>query len=293
MSRTSVFGEFCRTLEAINNLKPKEQKAIRRAASGVFPDTLKEDREVARSCSIDTDLRQSYTHSECVSRVREVVQKCDLESLTQAFIAGLHPDRIRWRAPLQAFAACRNLPTHRVDLDKDMYTPACKVCGVEAKQEWMPVDLAFEIADCGLAGRSDKESVEPFEAAVCLEWFLSSQPPEPTKEDEKRLQQLIEIAASAPANTTAVKLVNLYTPVLGGDKYAGSYLVETLGLLGILVNPQQSGDFLVWTNWSKRAFGTGRNQEMLPPACGWRREFGLDANVLKQLFPNVQFQKLT
>ncbi|MCA8986776.1 MAG: hypothetical protein KDA78_04000 [Planctomycetaceae bacterium] len=291
MSQTAAFKQFCKLLNLVSTLKSSEIKAIQRLSTGDFPKTREQDSQIAQQYGVDTDSQKDYTHSECVKRIREVVVKCDLAALARTFVAGLNPDQIRWRAPLQAYAACKNLPLHRADFDKDMYTPPCRVCGVEARQEWKPIDHALMIAECGLSGRSDKESIEPFEAAMCLQWFLISDPPEPDQEDRKRLDQLIGIIVDAPSGTTGNQLTKMIAPAVGGNKYTCSYLVETLGFLGVLVNPRQRGDLQVWTNWRDRAYGTERNQEMLPPACGWRREFGLDEVVLQQLFPEVRIKK--
>ena len=183
MTHTQAFSEFCKALDLFDSLKAKERKAISRAASGVYPDSFKVDQAIAHDAGLDPQLSWRYTHAEAVKRIRKVVPKCDVEVLARTFVAGLNPIHCRWRAPLQAYATYCHLPNHRAEFLKEMYSPSCRVCELEAKQEWKPVYQAFSIAESGLVGYSKGESIEPFNSAICLEWYLNSQPPAPIKED--------------------------------------------------------------------------------------------------------------
>lgn len=289
MSLQQARKQFFKALELAGTLKGRDFKAIHRAAWGHYPDTKKADRAIAEAHGLNVDVRHTYSHATGVKRARDVVAMVELRAAVDAFVVGLNPDQIRWRAPLQAYAAVRQLPAHRADLDKEMFTPSCRVCAQTKETEWNPIPLAFQIAESGSVMYI--EYVRVFDAAMCLEWFLAENSPRPQKADWKRLSELFRIAAGVPTGTTGNKLANLLKPVLGGDKYKRQAVIETLGFLGVLINPAQPGDLQQWTNWRDRAYGGERNQETAPPACGWRRQFGVDADICASLFPDVRIPK--
>ena len=289
MTMRKAVSQFQLILKLADTLSKKEQKAIHRATTGFEEKTLKADKEFARSLGLDPDLKVTYTHANAVNRIRTVVQKVSQESVINAFVVALDPAHTKWRAVLQAWAACTTMPAHKAILVKEAFSPMCKICGVHPKDEWEPVYEGLSVATRGSA--SGLETVEPFPAAMLLEWFLTADVPEPRAADWKSLREVFRIIDEAPSTTTANQLGELLKSVVPGDKYDRKSVVETLGYTGLLVNAEQPGDLQQWTNWRDRAYGNERNQEMAPPACGWRREAGLDVNIFKQLFPKLRMPK--
>lgn len=213
-----------------------------------------------------------------------------MERASHWFGRGLAPDSAIWRGVLRAYAVCCKLPAHKPELDEDAYEPPCGICGQPASLEWCPVADGALLASSGLIGVMD-EAVSLLSASMCLEWFHKAAAPVVTKEDWQRVTELFKVIDGVPASTTATQLAKLLKPTIPGGDAERESLVETLGFSGLLVNPLVPGDMQEWTNWSQRPFGKGKNAEMYPPACGWRREIGVDADVFSALFPEARLPR--
>lgn len=245
--------------------------------------------EIESAASRGLELQESFPveHDSAISNAIELVPKVDHVQLGNAFICGLAPSQIRWRAPMQAYGAIMHMESHCGDYDEEMWTPLCRVCGAERITQWNPVKAALQAHMSGYIERTPGEAIEVVSSNACLGWFVTTEKPEVDPRADALFQSVLDAIAVVPPTTTAVQLAKLLKPVLGKDRHGVAYLLETLGLLGVLVSPEDELGAGNWVNWCERKYGKGRNQEMLPPACHWRREHGLAAERLNHYFPRV------
>jgi hypothetical protein len=145
--------------------------------------------------------------------------------------------------------------------------------------------MALTVCSAGNPGFGVAETVPAFESAIALRWFRESKPSKPTKHESNLLDSVLVAIDEAPPATTANGLDSLLRPILKGDKYSRRYLVETLALMGVLRNPRQAPDIDRWTRWENRDFGKHKNQEIIPPACNWRRSDGVRIARVRELLP--------
>lgn len=245
--------------------------------------------EVESAAGAGIELQQSFPveHDVAISTALEMVNQVALVELGDAFICGLAPDQVRWRSPMQAYGATVHIANHSGDYDEEMWTPLCRVCGSERVTQWNPVKAALQAHLSGYIDRTPGEAIDVFSSAACLGWFIKSKKPKVDGKADALFQSVLDAIAAAPPATTAVQLAKLLKPLLGKDRHGIAFLLETLGLLGILVSPEDESAAGNWVNWCERKYGKGRNQEMLPPACHWRREHGIASERMSHYFPRV------
>lgn len=272
---------FCRTIEFASK-RASNGRLLRRAVHPELYDLTPEDLAALEAAGIDLKLRVKVTHDDAVNSARQNVRAVALSDAANAFVVGLNPANIRWRAILRAYAITVQVPTHKLQLKND--ESHCKVCGVPSKERVDPVSNAYFVAAMGTCGDCE----ELYCAAQTLKWFSIADPPIPTTDDWKRFQQLVDVIAQSPPKSTSHAVAQLCKSVLGGDKYSRSYVMDTLGFTGVLKVAVQRGNLQKWTNWSNRAFGGHKFQEMPPPACQWRRSDGFNEAVVCELFPKVK-----
>jgi hypothetical protein len=282
--------QYLKTIAVLSDCGPADAIAISRSTSDFHPKTHDDDVKTARNFGLDPELKVVCDHDSIVRRARKAVAAVRIEEAASAFVAGLAAESVIWRGVLRAYAVCRNLPAHKPLLDEDAYDPPCGICGQPIQIEWCPVEDGASLATAGLIGVHD-ESVSLLSAAVCLEWFRGVTPPELTPSDWKRVAELFSIIDGVPASTTGTQLAKALKSMITGSDADREAIVETLGFAGVLVNPLMPGDLQAWTNWNTRPFGKGKNAEMYPPSCGWRREYGVDAEVFSLLFPKAKLPK--
>ncbi|MCA9049408.1 MAG: hypothetical protein KDA89_11815 [Planctomycetaceae bacterium] len=285
-----AISEYLKTIAVLSECGKSDAIAISRSTSEFHPETQEDDLQTARTYGLDPKLTVTCDHDSIIRRARKSVAAIRMEDTGIAFVAGLPAESVIWRGVLRAYAVCRSLPTHKPLLDEEAYEPPCGICGQPLRLEWCPVEDGASLASSGMIGIVD-ESVSLLSAAMCLEWFRGVSPPALTSGDWKRVSELFNIIDRVPASTTGSQLAKNLKSVIAGPDAEREAIVETLGFAGVLVNPLMPGDMQAWTNWNVRPFGKGKNVEMYPPSCGWRREFGVDAEVFSLLFPKAKLPK--
>ena len=136
----------------------------------------------------------------------------------------------------------------------------------------------------GACGSTD----QPFYAAYSLEQFNASEVPQPTDADFERFTEFVGIIRSAGPGTTATALANAIRPVVKGNKYTRSYVVETLGYCSIIETADCKGYLNGWVSWIENE--RSRNSEMDLPAARWRRHDGINIDALRHFFPHPQIK---
>jgi hypothetical protein len=285
-----AISQYLKTIAVFSECGKTDAMAISRSTSDFHPKTQENDLQTARTFGLDPQFKVTCDHDFIIRRARKAVAAIRMEDAGNAFIAGLAAESEIWRGVLRAYAVCCNLPTHKALLDEEAYDPPCGICGQPLRFEWCPVDDGASLASAGVIGIVD-EGVSLLSAAMCLEWFRGVSPPELTSGDWDRVAELFNIIDRVPASTTGTLLAKNLKSMITGSDAEREAIVETLGFAGVLVNPLMPGDMQAWTNWNVRPFGKGKNAEMYPPSCGWRRENGVDAEVFSLLFPKAKLPK--
>ncbi len=285
----AMASAFAQALDTVVKLKGKDQKRIHRAMSfsestyqalDFPPSLMAEDHEYAQSLGLEFQRSDRLPHDEAVDWLHDEIAKADADSIFRAFVVGLNPKQALWRAPMRAYAAYAHLPKHGYDPDTSYHERICKECGLTKFAEWKPVGLALMMTD-GSLGYSAAETIPLAESALSLNWFRTASPPAPSPADLALLESVLDALDQADPETTANGLDAVLKPMLKGDKYSRRAIIETLGLMGVLTNPRQAPDIDQWTPWEKRDFGKHKNQEIIPPACTWRRSEGVNTDRLR------------
>ncbi|MBM3997081.1 MAG: hypothetical protein FJ303_23460 [Planctomycetes bacterium] len=239
------------------------------------------------SKGIFPDAAMSVGHSHAVARLRKAVAAADPRAVADAFIVGLQPDHCVHRAALRAYAVGRHFPAHSFKPHtRDNPNPACTTCGMAAEIETAPAYMELLRHRDGACGFSD----QPFYAAHALEMFAASDPPSPKREDYQRMNKLIRILRDAKPSATANEIADRIRPIVQGNKYTRTYIIETLGYCGILETPDHRGFHDGWVRWIDNVRPANRNNEMDLPAAWWRGKDGINLAALRHFFPHRQIR---
>lgn len=226
------------------------------------------------------------THDEKVTRVAEVCARMTPQEAARGFLASLAGKRLEFRGALGSFAVFRHMPRHSYQ-PKDPPEAAharcwCVVCG--DMDSPLPDDLNWVsyhrfTQGCGYDS--------PLEAAFVMERFLEIDVPDPTSEDRRILQAVLDTAASLPATARPGELEKRVAKLLKTNKYVRQSLLETLGYCEILQSGQCPGYLNGFVPFEHCGYPPGKATEWSYPLRWWQGSDGVNAAAVKYWFPDL------
>lgn len=226
------------------------------------------------------------THDEKVNRVADACARVTAPAVARGFLASLASNRLEFRGALGCYAIFRHMPRHRYQpkdpADAEHRRQWCVVC--EDMNYPFPNDLnwvSFHRFRQGCAYDS------PLEAAFLLERFMECRCPDPTADDRRVLQAILDAAASLPADALAGQLEKAVAKLLKTNKYARQSLLESLGYCGILQSKDCPSYLDGFVPFEQRVYPSGRMTEWSYPIRCWRGSDGVNSAAVRFWFPEI------
>jgi hypothetical protein len=217
-------------------------------------------------------------HDAVVRAVRAAAKRVDRKEVASAFVASLAVPSPEgpWWAALVALAAAQAVPLHKITAT--FSGGSCKECGLDTDVELEPLD--------------DGEGCLPGDLAcslVALRGAARHEPPEPTRQDVKRLARILAIVGELPdaAREGQLNQAIAKEKLVVGGKYTRRHVIETLGACGILETPEHPGFTTRWTTFAARQDRPSVRVECDPPIAFWTAAHGVSAKNVEHWFGHL------
>lgn len=233
---------------------------------------------------INPRVQATLKHDQIILLGLQAAASANVRAAANAFVCAIainDPQRVRWLIPLRAISNILHLPKHQYKDDDGR----CVICGEETQATWEPMWASFELGsgDCG-------EDWEVLKNVMMVRWFNASDPPKPQSVDVALFKKALKFIADADNDLGALKLAKLMKRHFKGLEATWRLFFETLGFAGVLKTDKQPGHLQQWTDQALRARPLARG-DARSPMCYWKREFGFNATVFEQLFPDYRLPK--
>ena len=201
----------------------------------------------------------------------------DPEAVARAFVASLSSRHLELRSALGSLALLRYLSPH--DFTETESMGCCALCGAYERQATEKLDvLNFERHKWGGVRRTDI-----LYAAFDLSLFRRTVRPEPTVEDWKMLEQILNTARTMQPNDGPSALAKALRNVLPSNQDERRGLVEILAIANVLFVgevPSFDGQFV----WRIDQDHPGGQNDWDYPAIWWRGANGVNAEGVTSVF---------
>lgn len=191
----------------------------------------------------EATARRTMEHDAIVAWAREAVRAADPAALADGFVASLGSRRLDRRSALGSYAAIRHLPAHGFTPSRRFHPSACAVCGVKAREEVDVAGLGSLRAKQDRLIRFTDVVYAAFDVATAGE--LPAAPPA-SADDRARLDALIAAIAALPPTATLAALQPAIAKTFASNKRERQYVLEALGVLGVLCPPAIPSFFDAW-----------------------------------------------
>lgn len=238
----------------------------------------KEDFEYAKSAGVMFDPVESC-HDDYVSKLTEVIARCEKRAVANAFLASLSSRRLDWRSPLGSYAVFRAVKPHVVPA----CSSRCDYCGMSTKRTMLDLNvLNFERLKWGGVRHSNVEC-----ALFDLSIFTKATVPLPTPSDLDIFREIIGACKSASNDVTSSSLHKQLPRSLKGNKAEKNTLIAILGFTGILGTTEHPGFNRTFVPFCARDIPNRRFVDMDYPACWWTGEDGVKQQSVSDYFGHV------
>ena len=235
-----------------------------------------EEFEYAISKGIMFHHRKTLSHSECIKRTKEILNRISDEDVANAFLYSLSSRRLEYRSALGSYWYVKTMPVHDCSRDN------CSICRWEKyndfsyKYEYLDHynSLSYERYKYGGVRHGDLVY-----ALFDLEEFVKLPKIAHTKEDEELLLRILDCVSELEPNNKVGALQRLVTSkkIMKSNKNEMSTLLDILGICGILESkehhcyaegfmdcldrdpPETTNDYKYPVNWWRAKDGV--NQE--------------------------------
>lgn len=222
------------------------------------------------------------SHDEVVDRAIVAAAALTPKQAASAFAASLSTRRLDWRSTLGSLAAVQHLSRHAF-VPRSVKDPGhCAVCGL---QQQVALDLDG-LAELRAEQRYLVRFYDVAYAVADLEAFPGVQVPEPTPADLDLLQALLEGLRSP-----GMKLGQLNAAIRVGfksNKNQRAYILEALGVAGILCPTEVPSFETRWVSYQEREFGLSvhhfYSKDAAYPLRHWSSESRLNEQAVQRWF---------
>ena len=204
---------------------------------------------------------RSMSHDEIVEWARSSARGADEDALVGGFVMSLGTRRLDRRSALGSYAAIRHLPMHAFTASRAFDPSRCRVCGLREAQD-VDVDALAKL-------RIEQDSLIRFTdvlyAAFDVATFAAlAHVTIASADDWARLDGVFTSMTSLPATCTLKDLQPAISKTFPSNKRERQYVLEALGVMGILCPPEIPSFFDTWIE--RDAF------EQLQPAHYYARD---------------------
>lgn len=231
--------------------------------------------------------RTTIKHSECISKIRDLLKVITDYDVANAFLYSLSTRCLEYRSVLGSYWYVKDIPDHESNED------SCHICrwntynDLPCKYEYLNYynDLNYERYRYGGVRHTQLQY-----ALFDLEEFIKLPSVEHTKEDLKILSQILNCVFELKPNNKAGSLQKLITSkkIFNSNKNEVSVILDILGICGVLENkehhcysegfldcidrnpPEETNDYAYPINW-------------------WRAKDGINSDRLKIVFPMLNY----
>jgi hypothetical protein len=218
-------------------------------------------------------------HDTVVAEVVEAAAAVSGAEVVDCFLASLTSRRLDLRSALGSYAIARHVAPHRYQEGQGHIYGSCGVCGLpEAGVENDRNVLNFERFRWGGVRRLDLTYVW-----LDLQQFADADRPEPTDDDRRAFERLLEQLETSPAGTTAAKAAVRSWDSIRSTKEERGVVLDILGVCSVLEAPGHTGFLHGFVHAADRVEPPLRYVERSYPACWWRSDFGVNRSAAQAL----------
>ncbi|PPK83808.1 hypothetical protein CLV84_4328 [Neolewinella xylanilytica] len=226
-------------------------------------------------------MKNNISHQELYKRLNEVINKINIEEVTDAFLYSLSTRDLTYRPMLSSYVFAASIPTHNV---KEVIYPsgnrACSFCGHCFTCDADDSDqLEIELARFG-GVRID----QVYPVVYYLERFLQMPKVKPKVEDYNIFIEIIAKIQMLDALAKPRDLEKALSGTLKSNKWERQMLIDQLGVLGLLQTSIYKGYSHSYTTPNERVLPAVKSIDWRYPVCWWRGKDGIDMLVYKEYF---------
>ncbi|CAG9428536.1 hypothetical protein [Providencia alcalifaciens] len=260
-----------------------------RAVSTYPLDSLsdKERKILSDSHWLPNEIAFFTDHEDIINKLHSLKQETAItrQRCLDAFVAGVGGSYLRGRSVLGAYHKLHSLPAHQY-LEKPQYA-CCWVCSDHNKHIYIN-DSYFQY--CLYYGNSYTGNVSY--TYLNLRHLLTVAAVEPTDEDKKVFNQLLDLLRNAPEDETPGKFEKRLSEakLIKGDKYTLRGILHSLALIGVIPNTFISLSLDSWhdfgdvTSAENQLNNTKGRSDMEMPWAGWKGNLKIDEEKTANYF---------
>lgn len=239
------------------------------------------EKQYVKSVGLSHDVA-AISHERGMNWLEEIRPLCKKDTLVKNFLFSLSNRKLNYRAGLAAYAIAHNMPWH--DHIVGRHEGRCPICG---DLDFQADNRDFTMLNQVIYGQGGlfPNKFDPVTLAYYLSESLRLPYQSPCNTDIKIFNESISFIASLPQKTTAPKLSIL----LGKEKLFESNaqerqsLLETLGYLSILVNPECPGFLEAYTPVQEQ-IAKHTSGDYAYPVDWWTAAHGINRYALEYWF---------
>lgn len=224
------------------------------------------------------------SHDEAIIELKNYTSSLNRIDISNAFLSSLSTRKLELRSALGSYACALSMPPHRFNRKSDTlkYCATCGMFGEERKEIDLNV-LNFERYKWGGVRHSD-----PLYALFDLEQFSKLSKIEPTNEDLKIFNQIIELILSLPESAKPRDLEKFLGTVFKSNKSEREILIGILGYCGILETKSQKGYFENYPSYTNRELPPVNKIDWNYPVCWWQGKDRVNNDAISFFFPQLK-----
>jgi len=229
-------------------------------------------------------------HDTLAENLIELVRRCDITDIADAFLASLTTRRLDLRSALSSYAIASRFPRHWLDDSPTRVSPYtgavfCEVCGgcdIEQRMEINLNVLNFERFKWGGVRKLDLPYIF-FDLAE----FEKTEKIAPKPEDYEILQEIISIISKVPDGKRASSLDKRLSGVFKSNSAERRSLIETLGICGILQPANRMTYFDGFVETRHQEYTGEHRKDWGYPVIWWQGSDGVNDRAVRHYFPNL------
>ena len=239
----------------------------------------KEELDYAKEAGIMFDSIK-LSHDEIIHEVNKLVNRLDLNEISDQFIASLSTRRLDLRSALGSYIVGKHLLEHTfIGPDNQ-----CYYCGSYSKtKERQDLNiLNFERFKWG-----GVRHLDPLYIAFDLKQYSNSEKLVPISEDYEILNNILAVVDGLPPEAKIRDLEKALTKIIKSNKEEREVLLQILGYCSILSNKEYPGFTNGFIPFFERDIPNYYKIDWNYPVCWWTGKNGLNREALNIIFPNA------